>query len=218
MKLTTTALLLLLIAGCEPSGTSDIGLPMDDGLVVRSYLAPEDRPTTPAEREALGIASRDALTATREVFQTSTTWVEADARVRQLLADETDPVRHRFLEETSATRMLEPGVLDDSDAALDVLGRHVEVLIRYDNQDTPRIAGALQRLEGHWAPDRLAHLAAEAAADAEAYVARKADCEGCSPERISSVLAVAVREGSAQFDGRFADAYATLRSLAGEAE
>lgn len=212
--------LALLLFGCEPGATHDIGLRFDQEATMRSYVSAEDMPRTTGERKALGNASRYALRETARVLQTSATWQEADGRLQALASEQGDPVARRFTESAAAYRMLSAEELkaDDSPEALDATGRYVEALIRHQSMETPLIADALERLTAHWPAERIADAARGAVGTVEAHALRNADCDGCSPEKAYSILATATRENRAVYDARSVEAVDALRALVSGAE
>ena len=214
MRPLTLFLAIVVLAGCESSPELGVGTPGD--LLVHSYLAPEDRPKTPEGRRALSLASRDALKSTGTVFRTSASWAEADQRIRALIDAETDPVRQRRLEETAATRMLQPDVLcaASSPEALDATGAYVEMLIRHGSPDAPLIADALDRLRNYWTTDRVVGLAQDAAAALDAYAQRHETCEDCSAESQGPSPTAASGRRSV-YEAQFGEAERRIYVLAG---
>ena len=183
MKLLVPSFLLLFAMGCQSSDTGVGDLSSD--VLVRSYLAPEDRPTTPDERRALSVASRSALQQTRQILKSSASWQEADQRLRKAIDAERDPLLRRHLEETAAVKMLNPAILGslNTSASKEATGYYVEALVRHRSPETPLLADAIGRLDGYWSPNEVARVAAKALDAAEAFAERGADCEDCRREQ-----------------------------------
>lgn len=207
---------LLLASGAHPALAQDGGLNAEHSPLMRSYFSPEAMPTTPDQRRAMGEASIFSLRETSRVLRTSSTWQEANARLRDLADEQSDPLRRRFVESTSAYRMLTLDALTDdpSPEALDAVGHHVEALVRHQSLEMPLIVDTLDRLEGHWPAERIARTAAAALATVEEHAARRAACDGCSSRTLSPKIESATRENRATYDARSAEAIDRLRALA----
>ena len=227
----------LLVVGCEPH-TADLGLWDGDApVLVRSYIAPEDRPQTPEARRALHEAGRAALMETEDIFQTAASWAEADRRLRVLIDQQEGPLYRRRFEEAAAARMLRLDGLQRSDApeALETSGHYAQMLVRHGSPDTPLLADAISRLvrhrspdtplladaisrlDGHWSADRVAEVASGALRAAEAYAARGETCHDCrsgdaSSPTPSEVVATSASQGT--FGAEVAQAVRRLQALA----
>ena len=184
-----------------------------------TIIAPGDRPQTPEARRALHEAGRAALMETEDVFQTSASWAEADRRLRVLINQQEDPLYRRRFEEAVAAQMLRLDGLQRSDApeALETTGHYAQILIRHGSPDTPLLADAISRLDGHWSADRVAEVASRALRAAEAYAARGETCDDCrsgdaSSPTPSEVVATSASQGT--FDAEVTEAVRRLQALA----
>ncbi len=108
------------------------------------------------------------------------TWAEADAEVRRILAGiQEHPMRQR-IEQMAAHAMLNHQLMkgETSPQKLDAVGYYTDLLIDNRSPDASMIMPALAVLELHWPEDEIASRAQEAAALAEAWLARN-PCEEC---------------------------------------
>ena len=184
-----------------------------------TIIAPGDWPQTPEARRALHEAGRAALMETEDVFQTSASWAEADRRLRVLINQQEDPLYRRRFEEAVAAQMLRLDGLQRSDApeALETTGHYAQMLVRHASPDTPLLADAISRLDGHWSADRVAEVASRALRAAEAYAARGETCDDCRSGDASSPTppeVVATPASQVTFDAEVTEAVTRLRALA----
>jgi hypothetical protein len=210
--------LALLMAGCSDSSASSAGdEPAGPDWMERTgYVNLSDPPGasqtgTPEE----GLQDNvDALERVRLAVGGTYSWAEAEANVSRLL-DSPEASTNPKVARLAPVALLRTHLLrTDDPAALPVILRYTERLVRDRSPETATVLEGVQRLRGHMPDEDLAELAAAAVVVGEAWAVACDDCEAASTPGPLGGTEEATRM---QANARHAEALAGLRGLAASA-
>ena len=192
----------LILAGCSSDDSAVVPVEEPEHLmelIPPVKVAGAASVTYASMEEASAAARRHAALdmAIAKAIRTASTWHEADARARELLASpppEAHGAAPEVVEQLVAGQMLLYAYLKGVGAPpepgeADVLASYVARMVEHRNPSALILQPALERLSGHWSDDQIRHAAAvvfeAATAEQQAAVGKAAACADC--ERVEEM-------------------------------
>jgi len=220
MKITPYAFAAILLAVSLSACQDEVAPPSQPsasvvvGAVPADAEIPDFAAMTDDERAAYAEAGAAAHRAIQEAVVQATSWREADVAIRREL--QAHPLVPDYeLEQMAATYMMRqhigPALATPTEALLEATGFYADLLIANESPDAPALADALTALDGHWPEARLQQAAATAAAAGERWLAKRAECRGCS---LAESMARAEEEPAVALPEQTVSAVRTLERLA----
>lgn len=175
----------LVLTGCQAEAPVAESDQLSPAVGFSYYTAPQEGVAlTREEMAAQAKASTELMRAFAQAAELGD-WQSVERHVRAAAAQESAlPPSAR--EQAAAAFMLDLYLLkgNATPEKQEAIAYHTERLVAHGSPEAARIADALDKLEGHWPEAKRRDLAARAASNATAYLAKRAECDGCSFEQV----------------------------------
>lgn len=177
--------LSLLLLGCQAEAPVAEYEQPNPAVGFSYYTAPQGGVALSREEMATQAEASAGLMRTFAQATALGDWQAVEQRVRAAAAQESAlPAPDR--EQAAAAFLLDLYLLkgNATPEKQEAIAYHTERLVAHGSPEAARIADALDKLEGYWPEAKRQDLAARAASNATAYLAKRAACDGCSFEQV----------------------------------